>query len=69
MQMGNPFMGLPIFKNNNAKKHINMTELEKAQNSYLYDANYDNKMPTFTFKKLQQAKLFFQYDFILKRLR
>lgn len=31
MQMGNPFMGLPIFKNNNAKKHINMTELEKAQ--------------------------------------
>ena len=22
MQMGNPFMGLPIFKNNNVKKHI-----------------------------------------------
>ena len=46
-----------------------MTELEKAQNSYLYDANYDNKMPTFAFKKLQQAKLFFQYVLILKRLR
>ena len=59
MQMGNPFMGLPIFNNNNAKKHINMTELEKAQNSYLYDANYDNKMPTFAFKSYSKQNYSF----------